>query len=62
MHQRTVLNDFSSDVESCHVSVGALSKIGHVEAIVRVVIPLGSCDPEDLTMMHALFEHGVSGR
>lgn len=58
----TVLNDSASDVERCQVSVGALNKTGHVEAIVGVVIPCGSCDPEDLIMVHALFVCGVSGK
>lgn len=42
-------------MESCQVSVGVLSKKGHVAAIVKVVLPLGSSGPEDSTMVHELF-------
>ena len=63
----TALNDLASDVESFQASVGTLGKKGHIEAIVQVVLPLGSCNPEDPIMVHELFVgdediHGVSGK
>lgn len=51
----TAQNDFASDVESCQFSVGALSKKGHVYVPYdSTVLPLGSCDPADPTMVQEL--------